>query len=122
MALNFAAWLSENGIEVSAAVRAGAAWKRIQDKPTTLTLLNREATVTVRVEYDSASADRLAETANTAVQRVWLFGIRDHETLADTDLVRGDEFELLDGGYKRFRIVDVILQTGEMQFIAEAIS
>lgn len=121
--LNFAAWLTENGIDLDTPqIRAAAAWKRIQDKPTTLSLLNRVSSVTVRVEYDSGSSDRLGETANTAVQRVWLFGIRDHETLPDTDLKRGDEFELTEGGYKRVRVVDVIAQTGEYQFIVEAVS
>lgn len=102
--------------------RAADAWRRIQEKPSTITLrtaagVNR-AVQTVRIEVDNRAS--VAESAAGAAPKmhVILYGIRNHATLADTVMAEGDRFNYAGDQY---RIVDIILQAGEIQGVAEAV-
>ncbi len=123
---NFENWIAGSR-EINASYRAVTAWSRIQEKPSTLTVVRVDPVtsvrttreVVVRVEYDNES-DEYATFGNSGVNQMGeaiLFGIKDHPTLPDTDLRRGDTF-YHDG--HDFRVVNVIITHGELQFLAEA--
>ena len=51
------------------------------------------------------------------VQRAVVFGVRDHATVADTDIQRADRFVLGDTEYE---VIGVIAVVGEVQAVCEA--
>jgi hypothetical protein len=101
--------------------RAAFAWRRINEKPDSIAFKNAAGTVlaaqTVRVESDNSAT--LAEgVAGAAPKRkVVVFGVRNHATVADTDIKEGYRFVYLNDEY---RCVDIILTLGEIQGIFEA--
>ena len=116
------ALLSGRGFRVIGAGRAARAWQRIQDRSTSITVYRAGIPLdaqTVRIEFDSASANLRREAGEAAVKDVILFGVKDHPTVDDTDLAKNDEFKLADGSY---RVIDVIEVPGEVQARAERIS
>lgn len=124
MTLDFSSWLgSSSDFTPDAAVRAVAAWSRIQDKPETITVYrNRvaQAEQTVRIEYNTETRETAGDSGGTSSMRLLVvFGVKDHPTVADTDLKRGDLFTHEDTDY---RIVNVITTMGEVQARAEATS
>jgi hypothetical protein len=121
----FANWLVSRRV-VDEEARAIAAWARIQEKPSTLTVVrvtpvtNVRTTheVVVRVEYDNES-DEYATVGNMGVNQMGeavLFGVRNHPTEEDTNLQRGDTFFYAGAN---FRVVMIIPTIGELQFLAE---
>lgn len=101
--------------------RAVRAWRRIQQKPTSITVSRGDvdlAAQTVRLEWlgvrETAGAGGVAAT-----RQLVILGVAGHPDAAvpDTDLARGDRFALSDG--TRFRIVDVRRYPGEIQATAE---
>ena len=60
----------------------------------------------------AARAERLP-----GVQRAVVFGVREHPTVADTDIQRGDRFVM---GATEFEVIGVIEAPGEVQAICEA--
>lgn len=121
---DFSNWLAPERV-IDPAVRAVAAWARIQQKPAVLTVV-RVAPVTnvrstreivARVEYDNES-DEYA-TAPGGVNQMGeciVFGIQDHPTEADTDIQRGDTFFYAGAN---FRVVFLIPTIGELQALCE---
>lgn len=97
------------------------AWKRINDKPTSVTFrTSTGATVaaqTVRLEVDNRAS--VAESAAGAAPTMHLivYGIRNHPTLDDTQMAEGYRFVYAGDQY---RIADVILTLGEIQGVAVA--
>jgi hypothetical protein len=107
------------GSAIAAGPRAAAAWARIQDKPTSITIKRQNTTLsaqTVRVEFSSTVREVQGSTGMSSRRDAIIFGIRDHDKLDDTDIQRGDQFALSSGLY---RVVDVILTLGEVQARAE---
>ena len=101
--------------------RAADAWRRINEKPTTITLrtaagVNRAAQ-TVRIEVDNRASVGESAAGATPRMNVIVYGIRGHATLTDTAMAEGDRFVLAGDEYK---ITDIILQTGEIQGVAVA--
>lgn len=101
--------------------RAAHAWKRINEKPSTVTLrtaagVNRAAQV-VRLEVDNRAsvAESVAGVAPT--MHLIVYGVRNHATQADTVMAEGDRFVYAGDQY---RIDDIILQMGEIQGVATA--
>jgi len=121
---NASAWAGV-GTAIDASSRAADAWRRIGEKPTRIVLIRQIATVkttlaaqTVRVEYDNPYKGEVKGGAGlSSTQRVTLFGIRDHETEADTDIQRDDRLAL-DG--LQYRVVSVVKTLGEIQANCEA--
>lgn len=125
MTINFDAWLGETGAlqPPDAAARAVAAYRRIQDKPSSVAFVTPAgasvAAQTVRIEYDDSAARVESDAGNTGRRRLVIFGVRDHPTIADT---------VVDTGYrcridaKNFAVIEVIKTIGEIQAIAEALS
>lgn len=127
MTIDLATWLGETGDlagnpSSTEESRAAAAWRRIQDKPTSVTFRQPDGTdlaaQTVRLEYDDSVSESESPAGQGAVRKLVIFGIRNHATLADTDVAEGYRFNYLDDAY---RVVDVIYTIGEVQAICEAV-
>lgn len=100
--------------------RAADAWRRIQDKPTSI-VLKRGTTLldaqTVRIEFSSGANEQPAPTATPGFLNVTIFGVKDHPTVSDTDIQRGDRVVLENTEYE---VVGVIASIGEVQAFCEA--
>lgn len=113
------------GSAIAAGPRAAAAWARIQDKPTSITIKRGSTTLaaqTVRVEFSSTVREVQGSTGISSKRDAIIFGIRDHDSLPDTDIQRGDQFAIKDDEgtvLGHYRVVDVILTIGEKQARAE---
>lgn len=117
------AWLADNDNAPKASQRAVYAWRRIQDKPTVITI-NREGVTlpaqTVRIEYNETERVMTGEANGTSSSRdVILFGVKNHPTVADTDLKYGDRFA---HNGQMFKVIFVITSIGEIQANCEALS
>lgn len=104
--------------------RAQDAWRRISEKPTSITIKRGTAALpaqTVRLEASNASTgNQVSGSAGiSAKQTVILFGITGHPTLADTDVQYNDRFAV-DG--IQYRVVMVTRTNGEVQATCEALS
>ncbi|HVU10684.1 MAG TPA: hypothetical protein VHD90_05370 [Phototrophicaceae bacterium] len=115
---DFAAWGDDSQ------ARARDAWARIEDQPTTITIQRGSTTLaaqTVRIEFSNAAREDvgLREGLNVVpgVQRAVMFGVRNHPTVVDTNVERGDRFVI---GATEFEVVGVIVAAGEVQAICEA--
>lgn len=120
--LNFDAWLgTNNNVRPSATDRAIAAWDRIQDKPSPITIERGQSTTlaaqTVRIEANQETREVAGGAGKSSVRQITLFGIKDHPTQADTNIQRGDRFTYLGSQY---RVIDLIHTLGEVQARAEA--
>lgn len=120
---DFDAWLSGNTHAPVANERAGLAWRRIQDKPTSITV-NREGVAlpvqVVRIEYNETERVVTGEANGTSSSRdVIVFGVKNYPTVADTDLKYGDRFAY---NGQMFHVVFVITSIGEIQANCEALS
>lgn len=119
------AWLHGNGV-IDPEPRAAAAWARIQNKPTQITIKRDGVSgvmtaQTVRIEFDTTrNIEASGAGGKTSVQIARVFGIRDHATLPDTNILRGDRFTTDDIFW--YRVIDVILTIGEIQANAVAAS
>lgn len=112
--------MSKLGI-ISATSRAADAWRRISDKPTSITLVRddvAQAAQTVRIEYSVAFKEPSGGAGQLAVGTATVFGINDHATLADTDLQRNDQFLVDDTIYV---VQQVVKLPGEVQARCEAV-
>lgn len=116
------AWLATGNNAPNTTQRAVDAWNRIQDKPVTITVIRGDTTLpiqTVRIEY-SESERVITGEANgmSAVRDVIVFGVKNHPSVANTNLQYGDMFSY-DG--QIFKIVFVMSTIGEIQANAEAV-
>lgn len=120
---DMAAYLSSGGGAPvgMAAQRAARAWKRITDKPTIVTFRNAagvlQATQTVRVEYDNGASRTTSAAGQAAMRGLTVFGVRDHPTIADTNVGEGYRFVATGDQYT---CIDIIVTIGEVQAIFEA--
>lgn len=129
---NFATWLGSS-THVSQN-RAEDAWARIQQKPSSITLLRTTtpdddetlAAQTMRVEYDSAAREtgsgnggEVPGAGVSGVRELTLFGVKDHPVQPDTDIQRDDLFTL---NGETYMVVDVITTLGEIQAKARRVT
>jgi hypothetical protein len=119
---DFEGWLGSDPIRPAA--RAVAAWRRITDRPTSITIRRSGAALaaqTVRIEwsgYAREDEDRdVAADALPGVGRLTVFGVRGHASIADTDIQRGDRFTL---GAAEVEVIALLLPPGEVQAVCEA--
>ncbi|KAB2861023.1 MAG: hypothetical protein K8L91_07940 [Anaerolineae bacterium] len=115
-------WLGNTNIPiVDEETRAAAAWNRIQDRPTSITLYRNESALgaqTVRLEYSEAttSAQMQGVAGQPSERQLIVFGVRNHPTVAATNIQRGDMLQYETDTYV---IVDVIRLPGEIQAYTE---
>jgi hypothetical protein len=115
-----AAWLGDTAA-IPETERAALAWRRINDKPTSVAFRTAAgATVaaqTVRIESDNSATAAESAAGAAAKRKVIVFGVRNHATVADTDIREGYRFVYLNDEY---RCVDTIVTLGEIQGVFEA--
>jgi hypothetical protein len=102
----------------NAAAIASDAWVRINDKPSSISILRNDtlplmAAQTVRIERGAIGDTASGGAGETMITGVNIFGVRDHQTVADTDIQRGDTFDL-DGVLYQVTNVNLTLP-GEIQ-------
>lgn len=100
---------------VNHAQRAILAWRRIQDDPVSITLYRDEtplASQTVRIQWRVSLTENQTDRAEGVEREVIIFGVKDHPTVADTDIQDGDLFKK-DG--VSYEIEDVAMYPGEIQ-------
>lgn len=120
---NISAWLTSGGGTPTTVEeqRAALAWRRIQDKPSSIAFRNAAGTVlaaqTVRLESDNSATLAEGVAGSAPKRKIVVFGVRNHATVADTDIKEGYRFVLLGDEY---RCVDIILTLGEIQGIFQA--
>ena len=106
----------------SIAGRAMDAWKRINDKPASITLLRDGVTLaaqTVRLEYSVVFREVSGGAGKMAVAACVVFGVAGHPTVANTDIHRQDQFEIDNTFYT---VLQVVEYPGEVQARCEAVS
>ena len=118
-------WLGQRDHPLVTTVRAFAAWNRIQDKPTSITVYRGNPAVaiaaqTVRIEFDNNAARMTADTGAAAVKTAVIFGVAGHPTVSDPSVQKDDRVRLSDDG--DYRVVAVIETPGEVQASVERIS
>jgi hypothetical protein len=128
MSIDFSGWLgnSNNLSSVpsdTAAQRAVRAWRRINDKPSTVAFKPKTgatlAAQTVRIESDNRATEAESAAGKVPVRKLIIFGVRNHPdvTVADTDMKEGYRFV---SGTDEYTVIDTIETLGEVQGIAEA--
>lgn len=122
MSIDFGAWLADTDA-IPEATRAALAWRRINDRPSSVTFKTPSGSVldaqTVRVEHLSGASEPTSAAGAGAVRRCIVFGVRNHATVADTDIASGYRFIIAPDDY---RVIDVIETPGEVQALAECVS
>ncbi len=115
--------ISRRGAKLTPA-RAADVWRRIQDQPSVISIRRAGEALdpqTVRIEFsDQAREDldvRRGLNVTPGVQRAVVFGVRDHPTVADTDIQRADRFVI---GATEYEVIGVIAAAGEVQAVCEA--
>jgi len=119
---NINAWLNTSNTSPNTTQRAVDAWNRIGDKPVSITVIRGDTTLpiqTVRIEYSESERVVTGEASGmSAVRNVIVFGVKNHPSVANTNLQYGDMFSY-DG--QIFKIVFVMSTIGEIQANAEAV-
>jgi hypothetical protein len=115
---DFAAWRRDDS------ARAIEAWDRIEERATVITIRRGGETLdaqTVRIEMSDGGREdltlRRGLNVMPGVQRAVVFGVRQHPTVADTDIQRGDRFVV---GTTEFEVIGVIVGVGDVQAVCEA--
>jgi len=107
-------------VVVNVAARAEYAWRRINDKPDSVTLYRKtvaQTDQTVRIESLENMREATGGAGTSSLRGVVVFGVKDHPTVTDTDIQRGDTFLLND---IKYRVVDLVFVPGEVQARCEA--
>lgn len=125
---NFANWLGNDKFQnylrgQRAAHLAALAWRKIQDKPAVITILRRGqplAPQTVRLENSNYGnlVERTTSGFEVGDQDMHVLGLKDHPSLPDLDIRRGDIF-IYDG--KTWKVANIITTNlGWIQAYVEA--
>jgi len=124
---NFDTWLTQGNEPISVTSRAVDAWNRINRNPTSITIIQKDETElaaqTVRIEFDnSMDSERKGDGGGggmSARRDAIVFGVKNHPTVTDTNIQRGDRFAV---NGQIYRVVQVILVPGEVQATCEVLS
>lgn len=114
-------WLGSDE-QISAERRARDAWRRINRKSIGITLARGNVDLdeqTVRIEYNSDVSETKGEVGISSRIILTVFGVRDHATVANTNIKRGDRFT--HNGHQ-YKVVDVVENPGDIQARCEAMS
>lgn len=115
---DFNVWAGVQRIDpIDASRRAVDAWKRIQDKPVTITITRGASTIAaqvVRIEFDETNPNDASTQTTQGVPTydLILFGVQNHPTVTANNLQDGDKFRH-EG--KLYEVRDVIKLPGEVQ-------
>lgn len=110
-------WLrDEDAVTIDAEQRAVLAERRINRNPSVITLKRLGTPQTVRIEYSASPTLANSRFSTVSTDLAWVFGIKDHPELADTDIRKGDRF-FWQG--KNFQVMSLVLAPGEIQAACE---
>lgn len=119
---DFNDWIGTGVFGPNTTARAVRAWNRIRDREALVTIKRGGSTVaaqTVRIEPDTASNEVSGDGGGSSSrQMATVFGVKDHPTVSDTDIQRGDQFAYNAAIY---RVVSVVYPPGEVQARCEAV-
>ena len=121
--VNFNTWMQQNNSSLDESHRAIRAWNLILRNPTEITVLRGSSEVLdpqqVRIEYSNTEREIDGSSAKGAKRDVIIFGVKNHpdEDVLDTDIKRGDLFEL---NTQDFRVEEVMVVPGGIQVTAKA--
>lgn len=120
--MDLISWLAGTSeIASQGSLRAAMAWRRIQDKPSSIAFRTPAGVVlaaqTVRIESDDRAMLVESDAGAAPRREVIIFGVRDHPEETDTDMAEGYSF-VWNGD--EYRVRDIILTMGEIQAVAEA--
>ena len=93
-------WLGSAAIlsgMVTQETRANDTARRIAEKPTSIVVIRAgvaQAAQTVRIDSLDAPGEQTGEPGTVARTRVLVIGYKDHATIANTSLQRGDRFKV----------------------------
>lgn len=113
-------WLAQGDIGViSAPDRAVLSWRRINDDPTSIILTRKNVQLdaqTVRLESNNTA--RMVNGTVVTSEKIYItiFGVRNHPTLADTDIDRSDRFFINNTSYE---VIALATPPGEVQAFCE---
>jgi hypothetical protein len=103
--------------------RAIDAWRRISEKATSVVFKTASGTSlpaqSVRLEYDSTASQSESAAGVGNKLKLIVFGVRGHPTVADTNIKKGYRFVR---EKREYEVMSVIVQTGEVQGIAETVN
>lgn len=110
---------------ISQPKRAVRAWKRIQRDPSSIAVErsgNVQTAQTVRIEFSIENNSYAGQGQNTMPSKrdLIIFGVRNHPTVTDTDLERGDRFVIGTSSYEITDVNDIV--PGEVQADAVRLS
>lgn len=117
-------WAIGDASPISETARAASAWRRILDRPTVITTRDH-GDQTVRIEYDDTADEEndmpIGSQRSNGLQRVVVFGVRNHPTVPDTILHRKDRFGIEEqDALVSYEVISVIYAPGEIQALCEA--
>lgn len=102
--------------------RAALAWRRINDKKTSIVFKTPAGTTIaaqdVRLEWGDMVQESTSAAGAASVRPLIIFGVKDHPTVSATQIKEGYRFIYLNAEY---RVTDVIYSIGEVQATAEAV-
>jgi hypothetical protein len=107
---------------IDARSRAVDAWNRIKRDASSVVLVRGTTTMaaqTVRVEFSGTGEEVDATTGRAGRQRVVIFGVIDHPSIADTNIQARDRFAI---NKKQYEVITVVDLPGEVQAFCEAIA
>lgn len=120
---SFDKWIASTNVrDTSAAAKATEAWNAILDDSTSVVITRNGSNLaaqTVRIEYQTWVTEDKGDMAEASRRSVWVFGVRDHPTVTDTNLQNGDKF-VLNGNL--YRVRDVLFLPGEIYADGERLS
>lgn len=105
----------------SVTARAVAAWRRINDRATSVVIIRNgtaQAAQTMRVETSNGGSEAAIAAGITGQQMAVVYGVMDHPngSVPDTSLERDDRF-LYEGAM--YHVKSVVTHKGEIQGFAE---
>lgn len=110
---------------LSAEARAAQAWLRISDRPSSIVIERGSGSgrqvlsaQTVRVEYDNSARRSDQQMTTSMISTAVVFGVRDHATVADTDIRRSDRFTV---GSSKYEVIAILTPPGEVQAVCQAL-
>lgn len=112
-------WSNLSGV-ISQQDRAIRAWMRIQRDPSSIDIVRNATTLaaqTVRLEFDNTNAPADSEHGRGSRRTLTVFGVRNHPTVADTDIEESDRFSVNGSIYRVSDVNSVV--PGEVQAICE---
>lgn len=119
MTLDYGAWIGGNTSAIDEETRAAQAWRRIQRSSESITVKRagvKQSAITVRIEHGNGANALRTENRVNVTGQVVVFGIRNHASLADTDIQAGDKFVW---EQREYEVRTLTLVPGEIQALCE---